>query len=130
MRTLPYRLLLFRKKQTVKDVAQSNETIELGTSQENTTNVSEQNTSAPGQDTAQSNTPVGQEGTLIGHEAALNIALTDAKVDRAEAFDIDVELEVGMNGKWYEVEFESGNLEYDYKIQAETSDILLAKTEF
>lgn len=66
---------------------------------------------------------------LIGKDAALDIALKDANVEKAKAVDIDVELESDKYNKWYEVEFDSGNLEYNYKIQAETGEILSSKTE-
>ncbi|MCQ2420166.1 MAG: PepSY domain-containing protein [Clostridia bacterium] len=63
-------------------------------------------------------------GQLIGKDAALEIALKDAGVERTKAFDIDVELERERQNKWYEVEFDAGSLEYDYRIQAETGEIL------
>lgn len=67
-------------------------------------------------------------GKLIGKDAALEIALEDAGVDKKKAVDIDVELETEKFNKWYEVEFDAGSVEYDYRIQAETGEILFNKT--
>ena len=66
---------------------------------------------------------------LIGKDAALEIALNDAGVEKAKAIDIDIELESDKYNQWYEVEFDAGNLEYDYRIQAETGEILTAKAK-
>lgn len=68
-------------------------------------------------------------GKLIGKDEALEIALRDANVEKAKAIDIDVEYESDKYNKWYEVEFDSGNLEYDYKIQAETGEILSSRAK-
>lgn len=66
---------------------------------------------------------------LIGKDAALEIALKDAGVEKSKAVDIDVELESDKYSKWYEVEFDSGKLEYEYSIQAETGEILASKSK-
>ena len=66
---------------------------------------------------------------LIGKDAALDIALKDAGVEKSKAVDIDVERDSDKYSKWYEVEFHSGKLEYDYMIQAETGEILSSKTK-
>lgn len=63
-------------------------------------------------------------GKQIGKDAALEIALTDAGIEKNKAIDIDIELESDKYNKWYEVEFDSGSHEYDYRIQAETGEIL------
>lgn len=67
------------------------------------------------------------DGKLIGKDAALEIALKDAGVEKTKAIDIDVELESDKYNKWYEIEFDAGNREYDYRIQAETGEILSSK---
>lgn len=66
---------------------------------------------------------------LIGKDAALDIALKDAGIEKSKAVDIDIEYESDKYNKWYEVEFDSGNLEYEYTIQAETGEILSSKTK-
>ena len=68
-------------------------------------------------------------GKKIGKNAALEIALQDAGVERLKAFDIEVEYERDRYSKWYDVEFDSGNLEYKYRIQAETGEILSSRTK-
>ena len=68
-------------------------------------------------------------GSRIGKDAALGIALQDAGVDRGAAFDIDVEYEHDRYNKWYEVDFDYGSLEYEYRIQAETGEILSSRTK-
>lgn len=65
----------------------------------------------------------------IGKNAALEIALQDAGVERFKAVDIDVEYERDRYSKWYDVDFDSGNLEYKYRIQAETGEILSSRTK-
>lgn len=68
-------------------------------------------------------------GSRIGRDEALAIALQDAGVERAAAFDVDVEYEHDRYNKWYEIDFDAGNREYDYRIQAESGEILSAKSK-
>ena len=65
----------------------------------------------------------------IGKDAALDIALKDAGIEKTKAVDISVEYESDRYNKWYDVEFDSGNMEYDYQIQAETGEILFCKAK-
>lgn len=65
----------------------------------------------------------------IGKAAALQIALEDAGLTSDEAVDIDVELEKSFSKVWYEVSFDSGRDEYEYRINAYTGEILSAITE-
>ncbi len=65
----------------------------------------------------------------IGKDAALEIALADAGIEMNKAVDIDIEFESDRYNKWYEVEFDSGFHEYDYRIQAETGEILSSRTK-
>ena len=58
--------------------------------------------------------------STIGRDAAVQIALKDAGLERSQAHDIDVEYEHG----WYEVDFESGKGDFSYRIDARTGDIL------
>ena len=68
-------------------------------------------------------------GKQIGKDAALDIALADAGVEKNKAIDIDIELDSDKYNKWYEVEFDSGSHEYDYRIQAESGEILSSITK-
>ena len=63
-------------------------------------------------------------GTRLSRDDALAIALQDAGIERTAAFDVDVEYEHDRYNKYYEVDFDAGNLEYEYQIHAETGEIL------
>jgi uncharacterized membrane protein YkoI len=69
----------------------------------------------------------GPAVTKIGEEAALKIALDDAGLKQSQVRDIDVELERGDRGEYYEVGFEKGVYEYEYLIEAYTGEILSAR---
>ena len=58
----------------------------------------------------------------IGADAALGAALDDAGVLAAETFDVDVDFEHKYGRSWYEVQFETAEVEYDYMIDAGTGD--------
>ncbi len=65
----------------------------------------------------------------IGKESAIRIALEDAGLTAAETVDMEVELDKDSFKAWYEVSFESGSTEYEYKIEAHTGEILSSFTE-
>lgn len=66
----------------------------------------------------------------IGKDAALEIALEDAKLTPEQVSDIDIELERHLfRSDWYELDFESGRTEYEYKIDAYTGEILSSRTD-
>ena len=65
----------------------------------------------------------------IGHAKATSIALNHAGVDANTIYDINTELDVENGIIVYEVEFKSGNIEYDYEIDAATGAILRHETE-
>ena len=73
--------------------------------------------------------PFGVRQQTDRKRRALEIALKDAGVEKSKAVDIDVERDSDKYSKWYEVEFHSGKLEYDYMIQAETGEILSSKAK-
>ena len=62
--------------------------------------------------------------TDIGSEKAKSIALNHAGVSASNAVFLYVEADYENGRKVYEVEFYSGNKEYDYEIDASTGDIL------
>ena len=72
-----------------------------------------------------------QPGTAqdIGHAKAKSIALNHAGVDANTVYDMNIQLDVEDGTIIYEVEFKSGNREYDYEIDAATGAILHHKTE-
>lgn len=72
----------------------------------------------------QANTAPGADGQYIGSEAAKQIALGHAGLTADEVYFVHARLEQD-DGSWkYDVEFHSGNTEYDYDIHASTGEIL------
>lgn len=65
----------------------------------------------------------------IGYAKAKSIAMNHAGVSESKAYDMDVELDDEDGILVYEVEFKSGNMEYDYEINAATGAILKHETE-
>ena len=65
----------------------------------------------------------------IGKKAALQAALEDAGLTRNEVTDVDVEYEKALSSAWYEVNFESGMAEYEYRIHAYTGEVLSSATD-
>ncbi len=60
----------------------------------------------------------------IGEDKALEIAIKDAGVKKAELSNILVHLDVDDGRTEYDVEFHKGTTEYEYNIDAYTGDIL------
>ena len=79
--------------------------------------------------------PSGQKpapsGTVqdIGYAKAKSIALNDAGLSENQAYDMDIELDDEDGTLVYEVEFKSGNTEYDYEIDAASGTILKHEAE-
>ena len=65
----------------------------------------------------------------IGYAKAKSIALNHAGVSENEAYDMDIELDDEDGILVYEVEFKSGNMKYDYEINAATGAILKHESE-
>ena len=65
----------------------------------------------------------------IGHAKAKSIALNHAGVSESKAYDMDIELDDEDGRLIYEVEFKSGNMEYDYKIDASSGAVLKHESE-
>ena len=79
---------------------------------------------------AQSSQPAQPSGSAdIGHAKAKSIALNHAGVSENEAYVMDIELDDEDGILVYEVEFKSGNMEYDYEINAATGAILKHESE-
>lgn len=66
---------------------------------------------------------------MIGKDAALQVALEDAGLTSEEVRDVDIELDRTLTSRRYEVDFEAGRTEYEYKIDACTGEILSAATD-
>ena len=72
-----------------------------------------------------------QPGTAqdIGHAKAKSIALNHAGVDANTVYDMNIEMDTENGAIVYEVEFKSGNREYEYEIDAATGAILKHEAE-
>ena len=66
----------------------------------------------------------------IGYAKAKSIALEHAGVSENQAYDMDIELDDEHGKLVYEVEFKSGNMEYDYEIDAASGAILKHEAEW
>ena len=64
--------------------------------------------------------------STIGRDAAVQIALKDAGLERNQAYDLEVDYEHG----YYEVEFESGKGDFSYRIDARTGEILTGGIDY
>ena len=65
----------------------------------------------------------------IGHVKAKSIALNHAGVDANTVYDMNIKMDAENGAIIYEVEFKSGNIEYDYEIDAATGAILKHEAE-
>ena len=84
-------------------------------------------TAPVGDATAKPSAPSG--GADIGYAKAKSIALNHAGVSESKAYDMDIELDDEDGTLVYEVEFKSGNMEYDYEIDAASGTILKHEAE-
>ena len=78
-------------------------------------------------ETAKPSAPSG--GADIGYAKAKSIALNHAGVSENEAYDMEIELDDEDGTLVYEVEFQSGNVEYSYEINAASGAILKHEAE-
>ena len=62
-------------------------------------------------------------------EKAQSIALTHAGVGAGDAYELEAELDHDDGVTVYEIEFKSGNMEYEYKVDAYTGAILEHEAE-
>ena len=87
--------------------------------------------STPNETTKPSDQKPDPSGTAqnIGYAKAKSIALNHAGVSENEAYDMDIELDDEDGILVYEVEFKSGNMKYDYEINAATGAILKHESE-
>lgn len=74
--------------------------------------------------TSSGNTGAQGNTTFIGESAATAAALTHAKVDQSAAQSLTVKLDEDDGVTYYEIEFCSAGVEYDYEINATTGDVV------
>ena len=60
----------------------------------------------------------------IGKDRALAISLEDAGLSRADVHDVEVDFEREYGLSYYEVSFEQGFRDFDYRIDAASGNIL------
>ncbi len=75
------------------------------------------------------NQPQGNQTTVITRERAIEIAVEKAGVSQADVRDLDIELDNELGGKVWEIDFDHGNLEYSYDVNAETGVITKVERE-
>lgn len=68
-------------------------------------------------------------GNDIGRDEALEVALADAGVEESDTTRLKVSEDRDDGRKIYEIQFDAGDREYDYEIQASDGRILSADTE-
>ena len=87
--------------------------------------------SASNETTKPSDQKPAPSGTVqdIGYAKAKSIALNHAGLRENQAYDMDIELDDEDGKLVYEIEFKSGNMEYDYEIDAASGAILKHETE-
>ena len=87
--------------------------------------------SASNETTKPSDQKPAPSGTVqdIGYAKAKSIALNHAGVSENQAYDMDIELDDEDGKLVYEIEFKSGNMEYDYEIDARTGAVLKHEVE-
>ncbi len=61
--------------------------------------------------------------TAITREKALEIALDKTGAAESDIRDLDIELDVDRGERVWEIDFEYGNLEYSYDVDAQTGAI-------
>lgn len=65
----------------------------------------------------------------IGRNAALDAALSDAGLIRAEVFETDADFEKSGGETWYDVDFETHSTKYEYSVDAVSGEILYSYSE-
>ncbi len=73
--------------------------------------------------------PTESTSSTITADRALALALTHAGVAKADARDVETELDRERGTLVWEVSFEAGGYEYDYDINAATGEVLLVEKE-
>ena len=67
--------------------------------------------------------------TKITREAALDIALTAAGLNKENIRELEIELDTENGITVWEIDFESGNMDYSYDINAETGKIVKSEKD-
>lgn len=79
-------------------------------------------------DTEQNN-QTQSNADLITRDRAIELALKHAGLSKADVRDLEAELDQERAGRYWEVDFKSGKLEYSYDINAQTEEIVKLEKE-
>ena len=122
--------VLSGQKDLLAAVSASNETV-TGVGLVPSSTSGQKPASASNETTKPSGQKPAPSGTVqdIGYAKAKSIALNHAGVSESKAYDMDIELDDEDGTLVYEVEFKSGNMEYDYEIDAASGTILKHEAE-
>ena len=122
--------VLSGQKDLLAAVSASNETV-TGVGLVPSSTSGQKPASASNETTKPSDQKPAPSGTVqdIGYAKAKSIALNHAGLRENQAYDMDIELDDEDGTLVYEIEFKSGNMEYDYEIDAASGAILKYETE-
>ena len=122
--------VLSGQKDLLAAVSASNETV-TGVGLVPSSTSGQKPASASNETTKPSAQKPAQSGTVqdIGYAKAKSIALNHAGLRENQAYDMDIELDDEDGKLVYEIEFKSGNMEYNYEIDAASGAILKHETE-
>ena len=122
--------VLSGQKDLLAAVSASNETV-TGVGLVPSSTSGQKPASASNETTKPSDQKPAPSGTVqdIGYAKAKSIALNHAGLRENQAYDMDIELDDEDGKLVYEIEFKSGNMEYDYEIDAASGAILKHETE-
>lgn len=109
--------------------AKQEQTATTETTKTNETTAPTEQTTNTTTNTSTSTSTSTQQAGQISEEEAKNIALTDAGVSEADVTQLTVHLDTDDGVTKYEVDFNVGQTEYDYDIDATTGAILERSSE-
>lgn len=110
--------------------AKTSEIIEKNSEALNNTEKENETVSSKGKVTKKESDNSADRGDYIGVSKAKNIALKHAGISKSKASFFDAKLDTEDGIRVYEVEFVSGNDEYEYEINAVTGEILKYDKEY
>ena len=82
-----------------------------------------------GEQTSAPTTQSDVQEAQITRDRAIEIALAHAGLNRSDVRDLEAELDRERGGIYWEVDFESGQYEYSYDINAQTGEIVISEIE-
>ena len=114
---------------TSSTAAESSSTAATASASASTSTAAESSSTQAADSSAATTEATSAADAYIGEDAAMEIALKDAGIAKADAMELEAELDTDDNPIHYDVEFKAGGMEYDYDIDAATGDILDSSSE-